>query len=263
MDDIDTNRHLAPKLPPLNLTSKQSKKLSRSLTERHWTSNAHRVGAHHSMNDGNTRRMGTLTQEEVSRRVRRAVRGFEPPKAATRQLWRRNASLWHHQHTHDQFVAPPSREVEQQLVEWFDALKLKHTGKVEATEMRALLEAVGVQAAVPPGDELTLSEFVKCGRAMFRDYAADDEEGDGGITTDHASLAMMSYRRQRMLSDMRDPKKRARLALAQTPVETRRRWSALVPPPLVDQRATNTTVISGAGRRRLAMHNGAGSGALL
>ena len=206
----------------------------------------------HCMHDGNTRTVGTLTQAEVSRRVRYAVRGFEPPKAATRQLWRRNANLWHQQHTHDQFVAPPPREVEQQLVDWFDALKLKHTGKVEATEMHALLEAVGVQAAVPPGEELnsrkapgeelpglTLQEFIKYGRVMFRDYAADDDEGDGGITTDHASLAMMSYRRQRMLSDMRDPIKRARLALALAPVETKRRWSALAPspPPAVERQA--------------------------
>ena len=66
------------------------------------------------MDDGNARRVGTLTQDEVCRRVRRAVRGFEPPKAASRQLWRRNANLWHQQHTHDQFVAPPPREVEQQ-----------------------------------------------------------------------------------------------------------------------------------------------------
>ena len=208
------------------------------------------------MDDGNARRVGTLTQDEVCRRVRRAVRGFEPPKAASRQLWRRNANLWHQQHTHDQFVAPPPREVEQQLVEWFDALKLKQTGKVEAAEMRALLEAVGVTAAMPPGEELSVQEFVKCGRAMFRDYAADDDEGDGGITTDHASLAMMSYRRQRMLSDMRDPRKRARLA-ALAPVETRRRWSALAPPPpqSADQRATDggTTVVNGAGRRRLSM----------
>ena len=146
--------------------------------------------------------------------------------------------------------------MEQQLVEWFDALKLKQTGKVEAAEMRALLEAVGVTAAMPPGEELSVQEFVKCGRAMFRDYAADDDEGDGGITTDHASLAMMSYRRQRMLSDMRDPKKRARLA-ALAPGETRRRWSALAPPPpqSADQRATDggTTVVNGAGRRRLSM----------
>ena len=50
------------------------------------------------MNDANARRVGalTLTQDEVSRRVRRAVRGFAPPpKAATRQLWRRNVKLWH------------------------------------------------------------------------------------------------------------------------------------------------------------------------
>ena len=86
---------------------------------------------------------------------------------------------------------------------------------------------------------LTLQEFIKYGRVMFRDYAADDNEGDGGITTDHASLAMMSYRRQRMLSDMRDPIKRARLALALAPVETKRRWSALTPspPPAVEKQA--------------------------
>ena len=50
------------------------------------------------MNDANARSVGslTLTQDEVSRRVRRAVRGFAPPpKAATRQLWRRNVKLWH------------------------------------------------------------------------------------------------------------------------------------------------------------------------
>ena len=115
------------------------------------------------MNDANARKVGalTLTQDEVSRRVRRAVRGFAPPpKAATRQLWRRNVKLWHQRHTHDQFVAPPPRQVEQQLVEWFDALKLKHTGKVEATEMSALLEAVGVQAVVPD-EELSLHEFCR------------------------------------------------------------------------------------------------------
>ena len=116
------------------------------------------------MNDANARSVGalTLTQDEVSRRVRRAVRGFAPPpKAATRQLWRRNVKLWHQRHTHDQFVAPPPRQVEQQLVEWFDVLKLKHTGKVEATEMSALLEAVGVQAVVP-AEELSLHDFCRC-----------------------------------------------------------------------------------------------------
>jgi len=213
------------------------------------------------MNDANARKVGalTLTQDEVSRRVRRAVRGFAPPpKAATRQLWRRNVKLWHQRHTHDQFVAPPPRQVEQQLVEWFDALKLKHTGKVEATEMSALLEAVGVQAMVP-GEELSLHEFCRCGRAMFRDYGSDDDEGVGGITTDHASLTMIAYRRQRMLSDMRDPLKRARLCTVLAPVETKRRWSALAPkPPQSFDRATGggapVAVVSAAGRRRRALH---------
>ena len=189
------------------------------------------------MNDANAHRVGalTLTQDEVSRRVRRAVRGFEPPPlAATRQLWRRNVKLWHQRHTHDQFVDPPPRQVEQQLMEWFDALKLKHTGKVEATEMSALLEAVGVQAVVP-GEELSLHEFCRCGRAMFRDYGSDNDEGDGGITTDHASLTMIAYRRQRMLSDMRDPLKRVqfsrllRLKGAGPPSRRRRRRRSIAP----------------------------------
>ena len=211
------------------------------------------------MNDANAHRVGalTLTQDEVSRRVRRAVRGFEPPPlAATRQLWRRNVKLWHQRHTHDQFVDPPPRQVEQQLMEWFDALKLKHTGKVEATEMIALLEAVGVQAVVP-GEELSLHEFCRCGRAMFRDYGSDNDEGDGGITTDHASLTMIEYRRQRMLSDMRDPLKRARLCTVLAPAETKRRWSALAPPPPPSfYRATGggATVVNGAGRRRRELH---------
>ena len=59
------------------------------------------------INDAKSRSVGalTLTQDEVSRRVRRAVRGFAPPpKAATRQLWRRNVKLWHQLHTHDQLL---------------------------------------------------------------------------------------------------------------------------------------------------------------
>ena len=169
---------------------------------------------------------GLLTQDEVSRRVRQTVGGLEPPKAAVRlQLWKQNVDLWHQQHTHNQFAATVPREVELQLVEWFDALKLKRSGKVEAAEMRALLEAVGVQAVVPLGEELTVHEFIKYGRAMFRD-AVDDDEGSGGISTDHAGLTMMSYRRQRMLNDMRDPKRRARWL---KPIETKRRWSALSP----------------------------------
>ena len=91
---------------------------------------------------------------------------------------------------------------------------------------------------------------------MFRDYGSDDDEGVGGITTDHASLTMIAYRRQRMLSDMRDP---LQLCTVLAPVETKRRWSALAPkPPQSFDRATGggapVAVVSAAGRRRRALH---------
>ena len=91
---------------------------------------------------------------------------------------------------------------------------------------------------------------------MFRDDGSDDDEGDGGITTDHASLTMIAYRRQRMLSDMRDPLKRARLCTVLAPVETKRRWSALAPkPPQWFDRATGDGApVAAAGRRRRALH---------
>ena len=155
-----------------------------------------------------------LAQRDVARQVRQAVRG-RPAKGARRQLWKRDVKQWLQMHDRGADWELPAAE-RRQLVEWFNALDVDGSGSVEVEEIKALMSAVGARctqamlismfASVQKhiGDELDMHDFVKLmhlnGGGIFRD------NGEGGA--DNAGLMMMSYRRQVILSDIRDPSKR-------------------------------------------------------
>lgn len=163
-----------------------------------------------------------LAQRHVTRQVRQAVRGRPPVKGARRQLWKRDVKQWLQLHDRGADWELPAAE-KRQLVEWFNALDIDGSGSVEVEEIKALMSAVGAQctqamlismfASIQKHitDELNMHDFVKLmhlnGGGIFRE---DGDGGAGGGTgADSAGLMMMSYRRQRILSDIRDPSKRS------------------------------------------------------
>ena len=101
---------------------------------------------------------------------------------------------------------------ERQLIEWFQALDIDGSGSVEAEEIRALFQALGLHctqgtinklfASIQrnPHDELKIHDFVKMmhGGGIFNEednddpYADPSTRTDSGVGKENASLMMMS-----------------------------------------------------------------------
>ena len=160
----------------------------------------------------------------------RRVPGPRVSRATRRLLWKNEVKLWLRQHDRGADWELPKAE-EQQLVEWFNALDIDGSGSVGAEEIAALGNAVGVPlnqhkinrmfASIHklPTDELKMHDFVKLmhgdgGGGILRGPSNDDDDdGGGGAGADeNAGLLIVAYRRGRMLSDIRDPSKRAGFA---------------------------------------------------
>jgi len=121
-----------------------------------------------------------------------------------------------------------SESSEQELLVWFNALDVDGSGSVESDEIRALMDAMGVEVAEGSimrmfasigrtiDAKLNKADFVKlmtlhgaeiCGGKLGKQHAGVR----GGLAEDaNTRLMFLAYRRQRILDDVRDPTKRLR-----------------------------------------------------
>lgn len=118
-----------------------------------------------------------------------------------------------------------SKQDEEELGAWFKALDIDHSGSIEEVELRALMDAAGVQATrkqlkamfASIGKDsvdacLTRPEFIRLmtihGEALTGQAVRGGQDFRRGLFDANTRLMMLSYRRQRLLDEIKDPRKR-------------------------------------------------------
>ena len=158
-------------------------------------------------------------------------------RRASRRLWRSDVKHWCVVQERAVNFGHNEKE-EQELAEWFRALDVDRSGTVEAPEVRALMEAMGVEpkprqmmnmfASIGKDANAALSkpEFIRLmtqnagALAGASEFAGGGNEGGAspggsrGLLDPNTRLMMIAYRRQRLLEDVQDPTKRGNFSSA-------------------------------------------------
>jgi len=141
-------------------------------------------------------------------------------KQAERQLWKADVKRWADNVGYDVSWGWDKRE-ERELAEWFRSIDIDRSGSVEEDEIRALMTAMGIPctdaqigrmfAAIgkPVDASLSKMDFVRFMLANADMLAGSSFAGaGGGLFDSNTRLAMVAYRRQRLIEDIREPGKR-------------------------------------------------------